>query len=57
MSIFFVARKQLDLCHVGHTQQLLAHIVGKRFDFGRVKAVGLRGVNHAAHIAKIIIEK
>ena len=49
--LFFLHTKQFDLGHVGHAQQLLAHVVGKVFQ------LGLQGVNHAIHITKIVIEK
>ena len=45
------------LAHIGHTQQLLAHVVGKGLELGVIEAVGLQRIDHAVHVAKIVIEK
>ena len=55
---FFVLHtKQLYLADVGNAQQLLAHVVGEGLEFGVIEAIGLHGVNHAIHVAKVIVEK
>ena len=55
---FFVLHaKLIDLRHIRHTQKLLAHIVGKAFDFGGGKTGCIERVDHAKHITKLVIEK
>ena len=49
--------KQLHLGHVGHPQQLLAQVVGEGFNLSVVKPIRLNRVDHAVHIAKIVVKK
>jgi hypothetical protein len=55
--LFVLCPKQLHFGHIRHAQQLLAHVIGKGFEFRVVEAVRLQRVDHAIHIPKIIIEE
>ena len=55
---FFVLRaKLLHLGDIRHTQQLLPRVIGKGLELGVAETVGLQRVDHAIHIAKIVVEK
>ena len=52
---FFVLNaKQLNLGHVFHAQDFLAHVVCKFFHFSGREAICLQSVNHTIDIAKVI---
>ncbi|MNU93772.1 hypothetical protein D3C71_837210 [compost metagenome] len=55
--LFVLHAKQLNLGDIGHTQQLLACVVGKLLEFGVAEALGLQRVDHAIHIAKVVVEE
>ena len=55
--LFVLRAEQLHLCHIGHAQQLLAHIVGKLLDLGITETVGLQRIDHAVDIPEVVIEK
>ena len=57
VDFFVLGAKQFHFVDIGHPQQLLPDIVGNVTDFSHGKTLGLDGVNHAIHIAKVIIEK
>jgi len=57
VQLFILHAKELHLGHVGHAQQLLAHVVGKGLGFGQAEAFGLQRVDHAIDIAKIVVEE
>ena len=55
---FFVLHAKLfNLGHKGNAQKLLAHVVGKTFDFGWRETRSIERVDHAKHITKFVIEK
>ena len=49
--------KLLDLGHIGHAQQLLAHIIGQHLELGIAETFGLQRIDHAIDIAEVVIEK
>ena len=57
VELFVLHAKQLDLGHVGHAQQLLAHVFGKGFDLGITEARRLQRVDDAIDITKVVVEK
>ena len=57
VEFFVLHAKQLDLGHIGHTQQLLAHIIGKGFHLGVAETGRLQRIDDAIHITKVIVEK
>ncbi len=48
--------EQLDLVHVGHAQQLLAHAIGEGLEFRVAEAIGLQRVDHTVHVAEFVVE-
>jgi hypothetical protein len=57
VELFVLHAKQLDLGHVGHAQQLLAHVVGKGLELGIAETVRLECVDHAVHVAELVVEE
>ena len=49
--------KLFNLGHKGNAQKLLAHVVGKTFDFGWRETRSIERVDHAKNITKFVIEK
>ncbi len=49
--------EELDLGHVVHAQQLLAHRLGHVLAFGVGEALALQRVDHAVHVAEFVVEK
>ena len=49
--------EQLDLGHVLHAQQLLARVVGKLLQLGIRKTIARQRVDHAVHVAEIVVEE
>ena len=55
--LFVLHAELLYLGHIAHAQQLLAHIVGKGLQLCVAEAFGLQRVDHAIHIAELIVEE
>ena len=54
---FLLHTEQFDFGDVPYAQQLLAHAVGKYFQFGISETVGLQCINNPIHITEVIVEK
>ena len=57
VQLFVLRAEQLHFGHVRHPQQALAHIVRKRFEFRVVKAFAFQRVDHAIHIAEVVVKE
>jgi predicted nucleotidyltransferase len=57
VDLFVLHAEQLHLVHVRDTQQLLAHIIGEHLDLGIREAVRLQRIDHAVHVAELVIEE
>ena len=57
MDLFGLHAHQLDLSHIGHVQQLVAHVLGVAAQSRHVDAVAGHGVDGAEDVAEFIVEE